>query len=71
MKIDFIQEKTNSDTWYSTNVDGVYVSGSITTDEAEGLDIYEGIVRNNGLMRTKKILLTHTIEKNAEKNEAY
>lgn len=72
MKIDFIQEKTNSETWYSTEVDGIFVSGSVTTDEAEGLDIYEQIVRNNGLMKTKKILLTHTIiRENAEKNKAY
>lgn len=44
MKIDFVKEVKGDVTWYYTNIDGQYASGSLSYNSERAMESYERIV---------------------------
>ena len=57
MKIEFIKEGNGIDipTYYTT-VNGLFVSGSLSSDEEKARQNYEKIVKNKGVLDHKEVL---------------
>jgi hypothetical protein len=58
MKIEFIQEsKVNGDIVYFTNIDGRYVTDSLSLDKKQAYAAYQRVIANKG-----KYALTQVLE---------
>ena len=58
MKIEFIKEQQGMEsipTFY-TQVDGMYVSGSLSSDQSRARELYDKIVANKGVLNIKEVL---------------
>ena len=65
MKIEFIQEsKVNGDIIYSTNIDGRYVTDSLSLDKEQAYAAYQRVIANKGKYALKQVL--ESIEIDAE-----
>lgn len=68
MKITLVQEKSITGNFmYSVEVDGKFLTGSCSSNEAEAIEIFENVVANKGKMPNKKTLLTYTINEDEQK----
>ena len=63
MKIEFIREsKLNGDIVYSTNVDGRYITGSLSHDKEQAYAAYQRVIANKGKYALTQVLESIEIE---------
>ena len=63
MKIEFIQEsKVNGDIIYSTNIDGRYVTDSLSLDKEQAYAAYQRVIANKGKYALTQVLESIEIE---------
>ena len=57
MKIELVKETKNDESiMYFVQVDGVFVSGTLTYDESKSKDIYQNVVQNKGRYCNKEVV---------------
>ena len=61
MTIEFKKETNLNGVFYYTKIDGIMVSGSISTKRDEAYDFFLKVVENKGLLKTVETLETKQI----------